>query len=83
MNHKPRNKAYRAFATAGSLGFVMAAFILVGYYIGSYLDKRLGTDPWFLLLFLLLGIVGGFMEYLQILKGMNSANKDKGKSDEQ
>ncbi len=78
----PQKKAYRAFATAGSFGFVMVAFILIGYYVGSYLDKRLGTDPWFLLFFLLLGIVGGFLEYLKILKGMNSDNSEKGKSDE-
>lgn len=73
----PQKKVYRAFATAGSFGFVMAAFILVGYYVGSYLDKRLGTYPWFLLLFLLLGIVGGFLEYLKTLKGMNSDNSEK------
>jgi ATP synthase protein I len=54
----------------------MAAFILSGYFIGSYLDKRLGTDPWFLLFFLLLGIVGGFWEYLKILKGINSVDND-------
>lgn len=37
------------------LGFTMAACIFVGFFIGRTLDGWLGTGPWLLLLFCLLG----------------------------
>lgn len=38
----------------------MVAATFIGLAMGFYLDKWLGTDPWFTLVFLLLGIVSGF-----------------------
>lgn len=62
-------------ANVGSLGFLMAAAILIGYYVGDFLDNYFGTSPIFLILFLVLGIIGGFMEYLNILKRTLNKNK--------
>ncbi len=61
-------KMLRDLASVGSFGFLMAGAILFGYFFGNYLDDYFGTSPIFLILFLVLGIVGGFMEYLKILK---------------
>ena len=38
----------------------LAAAIMVGGFIGWSLDKWLGSSPWGLLIFLMLGIVAGF-----------------------
>lgn len=38
----------------------MVAATFIGLAMGFYLDRWLGTDPWFTLVFLLLGIVSGF-----------------------
>src|SRR3954453_23646968 len=39
-----------------------------GFVIGFVLDKWLGTLPWFLLIMLFLGFVGGFVNVMRISK---------------
>ena len=39
-----------------STGLAMAASILIGALIGGYLDGLLGTSPWLLFVFSLLGV---------------------------
>jgi ATP synthase protein I len=53
-----------ALSKIGSFGFIMAAAIFMGYYIGSYLDRKFDTEPWFLLLFLILSIIGAFIKFV-------------------
>lgn len=66
-----------ALSKVGSFGFIMAAAIFMGYYIGSYLDKKLDTEPWFLLLFLILSIIGAFIKFVQSVKEVSGKkNKD-------
>jgi len=60
-----------ALSKVGSFGFIMAAAIFMGYYIGSYLDRKLDTEPWFLLLFLILFIIGAFIKFVQSIKEVN------------
>lgn len=62
----------------GSFGFIMAASILVGYFLGSFLDKKLGTEPWLLIIFLFLGIAGAFIEFFKTFQRFTALNsKDK------
>lgn len=49
--------------SAGSylgVGLQFALSIIVSVYLGQWLDRRLGTEPWMLLLGLLLGAGGSF-----------------------
>jgi len=43
-----------------SVGIEMAIAITVGYFIGNWIDGKLDTAPWFLLLFLALGSAAAF-----------------------
>lgn len=43
-----------------SLGIEMAVATVIGWGIGYWLDLQLGTYPWLMLLFLLLGVAAGF-----------------------
>jgi len=61
-------KSLRTVSIIGSFGFVMGACIFVGYYLGSYVDKKFGTAPWFMLLFLILFMVGAFIKFIQSIK---------------
>jgi ATP synthase protein I len=71
-------KAYQAFALFGSFGFLMAASILVGFFLGSFLDKKLGTEPWLLIIFLFLAIAGGFIEFFRTFQRFTAQDsKDK------
>ena len=52
-----RNKeTFRALTYFSQIGVTMAASILVGVLLGKYLDGLLGTRPWLLLIFSLLGV---------------------------
>ena len=52
-----------------SIGIEMAVAVFIGFGIGHYLDKWLGTDPWMMIVFVLLGIAAGF-------KGMVAAARE-------
>lgn len=43
-----------------NFGITTLAAMLLGYFGGGWLDRRLGTTPWFALVGLLLGVVAGF-----------------------
>ncbi len=68
-------KIARDLASIGSFGFLMAAAVLMGYFAGNFLDNYFGTSPWLLILFLILGIVGGFLECFKILKRVMNNKK--------
>ncbi len=48
-----------ALGLASGVGLQLAATVLVGLGLGYLGDRALHTSPWFLLLGLLLGILGG------------------------
>lgn len=53
---RPKNRnTFRALAYFSHLGVTMAASVFVGVLLGKYLDRLLGTTPWLLLIFSLLG----------------------------
>jgi F0F1-type ATP synthase assembly protein I len=56
----------------------MAASILVGYFIGNYLDKLLGSAPWCLLVCLLLSVIGAFIEFFKTVSRYNKRSKNAG-----
>ena len=55
----------KKIAGLSSLVLMLPSSIAVGLFIGYYLDKWLGTDPWLLITFLILGIVSGFYSLLR------------------
>jgi ATP synthase protein I len=75
---KPDPKAWGALGSVGSLGFIMAAGILMGWWAGTWLDRRWGTEPWGLLGCLLLGVVGAVLECWRILKRYIASESRKG-----
>jgi ATP synthase protein I len=55
-----RRELIKSLGFLSGVGISMVAAILIGMTMGYYLDQWLGTSPWFLLLFLLFGIIAGF-----------------------
>lgn len=56
-DNKPKNyETFRAIAYFSQIGVTMSATVLVGVLLGKYLDRLLGTTPWLLLIFSLLGV---------------------------
>ena len=58
-DREPATKAYNALSV-GSLGLEMGLAVLVGWWIGHWLDSRFETGPYLMLLFLGFGIAAAF-----------------------
>ncbi len=71
---KGLKESLRSVSLIAGFGFTMAAAIFMGYYLGSYIDRRLDTSPLFLLIFLFLFMAGAFIKFLQSVR---EANNDK------
>jgi ATP synthase protein I len=59
---------FRALADFTQMGFTIAASVLVGVLLGQYLDDKFGTEPWFLLVFSILGVGAGIKSLFNIAK---------------
>lgn len=56
-----------AFGIYGAVGFQLAATVVGGLFLGSWLDKKLGTLPWLTITGLVIGSIGGFYNLIRIL----------------
>lgn len=45
-----------------SVGMVLVTCIVLGYFLGRYLDGKLGTEPWLTVAGVLLGTAAGFLD---------------------
>lgn len=52
----------REILAASQVGINMVVSTFVGLAMGYGLDKLLKTSPWFTLIFLILGIISGFIQ---------------------
>jgi ATP synthase protein I len=56
-----------------SVGIEMAVATLIGWAIGYWLDRTFGTEPWLMLVFLLVGVAAGFKG---LLRAANEARRE-------
>jgi ATP synthase protein I len=50
----------KALSQIGHIGVVLAVCVLIGVFMGRFLDSLLGTSPWLLLLFSFFGVGAAF-----------------------
>ena len=55
-------------AYASSIGIAMVLAIFGCLFVGTWLDGKLGTEPYFTLLLLLIGIAAGFRNLYVLIK---------------
>jgi F0F1-type ATP synthase assembly protein I len=61
--------AWYVISKATQLGIEMVSPAFVGFFLGFYLDKAMGTGRWFTLVLLVLGILTGLrVMYREIRK---------------
>jgi len=71
-----KGKLIRQIASYSTLGLEMGLSVAVGAILGYYLDKWLHTDPWLLIVFLILGAIAGFRSLYRALKRLERENKE-------
>lgn len=62
---------FKLMGDVSTIGIAMAASIFVGFFIGYYLDNHLfggRTNPWFTIIFLILGVIAGFRNLVRLAK---------------
>lgn len=67
-DEKPRRPDVRRLAELSSIALILPSSIAVGLFLGYFLDRWLGTAPWLLLIFTILGIVSGLLSLFRALK---------------
>jgi ATP synthase protein I len=55
-------------ASVSSIGIAMVLAVFGCFFLGRWLDRQLGTEPYFTLLFLLIGIAAGFRNIYVLIK---------------
>jgi ATP synthase protein I len=66
-------KQARQIGLLTTIPMILAAAPLVGYFLGHWIDRRFGTEPWFTMILLAVGLVAGIRETILILR---KANRD-------
>jgi len=64
-------KDYRFIRQVGLLTTIPLMLLsgpLIGFLVGNYIDKRFGTAPWFMILFVCLGFVASIRQTIAIIK---------------
>ncbi|MDO8587363.1 MAG: AtpZ/AtpI family protein [Armatimonadota bacterium] len=61
----------RKAGLASSVGLVLVVSIVLGWAFGSWLDSKLHTAPYLMMLFTLLGIAAGFIEMIRIAQQLS------------
>jgi len=77
--HQPfdpyRRSAVTSTAHYAGAGLQFAVALLVFLFIGQWLDRRLGTDPWLMMLGVFLGAAAGF--YAMYRKLMDAQRREE------
>ena len=69
--NKKRNDRYSTYRQIGiltTIPMLMAVGPVLGYYIGNFLDKKLNTDPYLMVVFIFLGFVASGKGVYNLIK---------------
>ena len=64
--------------SASSAGLELGIAVAIGALFGRWLDGKLGTAPWMLLVFLIIGLVAGFRGVLRAVARAERADRAHG-----
>lgn len=58
------------------LGLVIVISILIGLFVGIFVDEKLGLNGVFTVIFLIFGVIGGFMAAYRLIKDLDKENNE-------
>ena len=60
LTKKERREVSRAVGLMTQIAVTMAGCVVIGVLIGLFIDNRLSTSPWFVLIFSFFGVAAAF-----------------------
>lgn len=74
-----RYRFIRQLSLLTTIPAVLLSGPVIGFFIGNYLDRKFGTSPWLMTLFILLGLAGSLRQTIRIIvKTGENSNKKHG-----
>nr|WP_317357442.1 AtpZ/AtpI family protein [uncultured Tyzzerella sp.] len=71
---------FQGYAIYSQFGFIIITTVLIGIYFGKKLDAIFNTQPIFLLTFIILAIITGFINFFyKVMKSFNDEQSYKNK----
>lgn len=67
--------------SASSAGLELGIAVALGALFGRWLDGKLGTEPWLLLVFLIIGLIAGFRGVLRAVARADRAARAEAEAD--
>lgn len=74
---KPSKTWLKALAVGSTISTSLAGLVGGGFFLGRYLDTRWGTEPWFTITLIILGLVFGGSYLAVTLKRFGASDEKK------
>jgi ATP synthase protein I len=71
----------RTLGTVGSVGFAFVIAIALGWWLGSTLDRWMGTSPWFTFIFFVFGVIAGSLNVFRAFSATQTGMRGDGGGD--
>lgn len=71
-----KSQRYNRYLRYSTVGLEMGLSVIIGLFVGQWLDARLGTEPWLLLVFLLFGMAAGFRSIFRLARHRHDNEDD-------
>jgi len=63
-----RFSGYRQIGLLTLIPIIMVVAPLLGYFLGSFLDEKLGTEPYLMIVFIVFGFVAAGKEVYELIR---------------
>ncbi len=63
-----KSAGYRQIGFLTLIPIIMVVAPLLGYFLGSFLDEKLGTEPYLMIVFIVFGFVAAGKEVYELIK---------------
>ncbi len=61
------------YLSNSSVGLELGISVIIGMLFGYWLDRKIGTEPWMMILFLVLGLVAGMRGVIRAVQRSDRA----------
>lgn len=79
--NKKNDNDYRQIAILGAIPGLLIVGPAVGFFVGQWADKKLGTDPWMVVIGLVVGFAAVAIQIVDLVKraqALDKQNDDNG-----